>query len=289
MVERLSAAPMRHLLALLLLLSTCSITAQERYTFGVVPQFEPGRIAATWQPILRELEKRTGFRIELVGAPGIPAFEQAFMAGAYDFAYMNPYHSVLAGEQQGYVPLVRDGGRELFGVLVVHRDSPLQLVAELDGKTVAFPAPNALGASLLIRADLDQIHQIQVQPLYTQTHSSTYLQVALGRVAAGGGVLSTLLQQPLPVRNRLRIIYRTRGMPPHPITAHPRVPVAVRTQMQQALLDLAATTTAAALLADVPLIDMHRATLEEYAPLRQWGLERYFISSPAPTAPPRSP
>ena len=31
---------------------------------------------------------------------------------------------------------------------------------DLNGKTVAFPSPNALGASLLMRADLERLHKI---------------------------------------------------------------------------------------------------------------------------------
>ncbi|MEK9775021.1 MAG: PhnD/SsuA/transferrin family substrate-binding protein, partial [Quisquiliibacterium sp.] len=81
--------------------------AQVRYTFGVVPQFDARKVVEIWGPILKELEKRTGFDFELVGSPKIPQFEIEFEQGRYDFAYMNPYHALIAGRTQKYLPLVR--------------------------------------------------------------------------------------------------------------------------------------------------------------------------------------
>ena len=135
-------------------LAPAAARGEDSFSFGVVPQFEARHLAAIWQPILEELGARTGYRFDLVGSPRIPAFEASFLAGEFDFAYMNPYHAMLAAEGQGYVPLVRDGAGRLRGILVVRDDSPYRDVADLEGRRIAFPSPNALGASLLMRADL---------------------------------------------------------------------------------------------------------------------------------------
>ena len=87
------------------------------YTVGVVPQYEARRLRHIWQPILNHLETETGEKLELMGSPTIPTFEAEFMDGEFDFAYMNPYHLVVAYRKVGYQPLVRDVGRNLFGVL----------------------------------------------------------------------------------------------------------------------------------------------------------------------------
>jgi len=229
------------------------------------------------RPILRELERSTGFTFHMVGSPKIPDFEKAFMGGAFDFAYMNPYHAMLAMRSQGYQPLVRDGGRSLFGVLVVRRDSPITDLRELAGREIAFPAPNALGASLLIRADLTLIHGLEFKPVYAQTHSSVYLHVGMGLTAAGGGVMSTLRRQPPEVRDTLRVIYRTREMAPHPVTAHPRVATADRERVRRAFLDLGQSESGATLLAKVPILKVISATAEDYSNLSTWGLEEFYV------------
>ncbi len=246
------------------------------YKFGIVPQFEPQKLYAIWRPILDQIEVRSGLRFQMVGAPEIPAFEAAFMAGEFDFAYMNPYHAMLASEQQGYEPLARDGGRRLFGILVVKQDSPIKALADLAGATVAFPSPNALGASLLVRADLQRLHGVVFTPLYVQTHSSVYLHVALGLAAAGGGVMSTLESQPPEIRNGLRILYKTREMAPHPITAHPRVPPVDRERVRRALIEMGQTAEGRALLEKVPMREVVAASIDDYLPLKDWGLETLY-------------
>jgi len=251
-------------------------SADKVYSFGVVPQFEPRKIFRIWRPILDELEQRTGYSFELVGTPKIPAFEKKFMAGEFDFAYMNPYHIMLGHDSQGYVPLVRDGGRVLKGIVVVHKNSPIASITELDGQELAFPAPNALGASLLPRADLAQ-RNIHVSPRYVQTHSSVYLHVAKKLTVGGGGVASTLRSQKKSIQDALRILYTTRSMSPHPVAAHPRVPTIDRKKVQHALLEMAATAKGQAMLAKIPMKQAIAASIDDYLELKSWGLDAFYV------------
>lgn len=260
-----------------LLLQTGSVRAETVYSFGVVPQFEPRKLASIWVPILKELEARTGLKFKMVGSPKIPEFEVSFQAGEFDFAYMNPYHAMLASGQQGYLPLNRDHGRKLFGVLVVKKDSPIKDIKELEGKTISFPAPNALGASLLMRADLAKIAGIKIKPLYVHTHSSVYLNVVFGKTVAGGGVMGSLKGQNQDVRDALRVLYKTREMAPHPVTAHPRVPPEHMELVRKAFLDMGRTEQGAALLAKVPFKKIGPAGPDEYAELKTWGLEEFYV------------
>jgi len=248
------------------------------YTFGVVPQFDARHTHRVWRPLLTELEQRTGLKFRLVGSSSIPNFESQFLAGEFDFAYMNPYHVLKASMSQSYVPLVRDIGRSLYGVVVVRKDSPIRDMKELANKLVAFPSPNALGASLIPRADLKYIYGVSVEPLYVQSHSSVYLNVAMGKVDAGGGVQKTFDQQPRSVRDKLQIIYETRRSAPHPIAAHSNVSPAVRLSVQQALLALGKTAKGRDLLQLIPIKQIGVASMEDYRPLGEWGLQEFYKS-----------
>ncbi|MCG7985556.1 MAG: phosphate/phosphite/phosphonate ABC transporter substrate-binding protein [Candidatus Thiodiazotropha lotti] len=268
------------------LLLTCSTLAaleparngEAVYSFGVVPQFEQRKLFRIWRPILDELERRTKLTFQLVGSPKIPVFEQKFKTGIYDFAYMNPYHILIAKDKQGYEPLVRDGNRSLSGILVVAKESPYEKPSDLSNYVIAFPAPNALGASLLMRADLAELHGIEVHPKYVKTHSSVYLHVATGLTEAGGGVLRTLQAQDSEVRDRLRVLYKTRPMNPHPIAAHPRVPTEHKEQVRRAILDMAETPQGKELLSKIPIQQAVRSSIEDYSELREWNLEKYYLS-----------
>ena len=158
-----------------------------RYTVSVVPQFAASELHRDWAPLLERLSQESRLSLTLRVVETISRFEAEFLAGVPDFVYLNPYHQVMARRAQGYVPLVRDG-KPLSGILVVRRDSALRSVTELAGKPVAFPSPNAFGASLWIRALLAERDRVTIEPHYAQTHSNVYRQVLLGRVAAGGGV-----------------------------------------------------------------------------------------------------
>jgi phosphonate transport system substrate-binding protein len=252
------------------------------YSFGVVPQYEKRKLFRIWRPVLDELEQRTGFTFKLVDSSNIPAFEGKFLEGAYDFAYMNPYHLLMAHDAQGYLPLVRDGDRMLKGILVVPKESPIQSVKELAGKTVAFPSPNALGAALLMRAELAQFHNVEVIPHYVHTHTSAYLHVALGLNPAGGGVVSTLRSQKPEIKHKLRIIYEAQAVNPHPIGAHPRVPGDHQEKVRQALVEMSRTKKGAVLLSEIPIFRAVTASLEDYAPLRSWGLEEFYAQGRGP-------
>ncbi len=250
--------------------------AAESYSFAVVPQFEQRKLFRIWKPVVDELEKRSGLELKLVATLSVPEFEHELLNGSFDFVYANPYHILRESTHQGYIPLVRDA-EPLRGILVVRKDSPARSLADLQGKTLAMPSPNALGASLLLRADLERLHHVKMAPQYVKTHSSVYLHVATGLAEAGGGVEKTLEEQDQSVRDALRILYTSRELPSHPVAAHPRVPKAVREKLRRALLELAATPAGQALLAEVPMKRAAPAEIGDYTPMRSWGLDAYWV------------
>lgn len=254
------------------------VMADTSYAFGVVPQFEARRLSEIWTPILDELEKRVGIDLRFQGSPKIPEFERAFARGEFDISYMNPYHALVALDSQGYQPIIRDGDRQLFGVLIVRKDSDYREVSDLQGARIAFPAPNALGASLLMRAELDRQHGLDFTADYVNTHTSAYLNVVLGDADAAGGVMGTFNRLDPAIREHLRVIYKTAPVPPHPIVVHPRVPSEVATRIQDAFLELAATPEGAELLAQVPIRNAVKTDISEYQMLRDFKLEDYYVA-----------
>lgn len=261
----------------LLALGFCiSAPAAESYSFAVVPQFEQRKLFAIWKPIVDELAKLSGLELRLVATLTVPEFERELARGGFDFVYANPYQIMREASRQAYIPLVRDNV-PVRGIVVVKKDSPVRSPADLNGLTLAVPSPNAIGASLLIRADLEQLFKVKVELSNVKTHSSVYLHVANGLTAAGGGVEKTLAEQEAAVRDRLRVIYTTRDIPSHPVAAHPRIPLAIRAKLQKAFVELAATGQGKTLLAEVPMTELVSASPKDYRPMSEWGLEKYWV------------
>jgi len=167
----------------------------------------------------------------------------------------------------------------LSGILVVRSDSPLRGIAELKGASIAYPAPNAFGASLYMRALLGERFKIATEPVYVQTHVNAYRSVIRGDTPAAGGIRSTLEREPAEVRDKLRVLYETPATASHPVTAHPRVPPAVRMAVRAAMIKLAKTEAGMKMLDAVSLDALVEADYtQDYAPLEAFKLERFVVS-----------
>ncbi len=253
----------------------------QKLTIGVVPQFTASEIARQWQPFLTELAAASDTALELKHYPSIPAFEKAFLAGETDLVFLNPYHAVMAHKAQGYIPLVR-GAVMLQGILVVNRNGKISKIQQLANETVAFPSPNAFGASLYMRALLDG-EGVAIKPQYVNTHSNAYRQVAAGQAAAAGGIRSTFERESTELRNQLRILFETPPAAAHPLAAHPRVKSSTQHALSQALLKMEQSESGQGLLKGVGLAQPVLANYKrDYAPLERHGLERFVVLESAP-------
>lgn len=204
----------------------------------VVPQFPATEIHATWSKLLNGLKGKGLPEIELVFAKDITEFESEFLAGTPDLIYCNPYHMVMAKNAQRYIPLVRDR-ESLTGILIAPAEegaAPVQTLQDLNGKTLLFPSPNAFGASLYMRALLTREKGIKFVTKYVKTHPNVIRGVVRGEGQAGGMVNSTLQAESPELQQKVRVIYETPPVPPHPIAAHPRVDKATQEALSKAIL-----------------------------------------------------
>lgn len=245
------------------------------YTVGVVPQFPATDIQRVWGPILERVGQAAKVQLNLKFYKDIPTFEADFQAGGADFVYLNPYHQYMAHRAQGYVPLVRDS-RLLTGIVVVRKDDPIRKMADLRGQSVAYPAPNAFGASLLIRSHLAEVEHVETNAVYVRTHTNAYRYTLTGKTAASGGVRATLDREPPEVQAALRVLFETPGAAPHPLSAHPRVPEGTRKAVTEAMLRLSKDPALADAFHDIPMDQPVRADqVRDYQPLGKLKLDRY--------------
>ena len=246
------------------------------FNIAVVPQLPAATTHSNWGPLLQLLSQQTGIKFQLLVYKSFVDFETDIINGKPDLVYMNPFHQLVAYQSQGYTPLVRDDSEQLIGILVVRKDSQITSVAELSGKTLAFPSPNAFGASLYMRALLSVKEGIEFQSEYTKTHTNVYRNVALGLVDAGGGVKKTLDAEIPEIRNQLRIIYETPGVASHPLSAHPRVPVSLRETIIKGLIELSGRNDGKTALILVHLNHPIRADFKkDYQNLNKLHLNKY--------------
>lgn len=252
--------------------------AQDRYTLSVVPQLPQLVLHDDWQPLLEYLSDKLDVEFELSLQEDIPLFERDFLDANPDFVFLNPYHAVMAHNAHGYEPVLSDGSRLLKGILVVPVASEMESVEELEGATIAFPAPNAFGASLYMRALLANKFGLKIKASYVGTHANSYRHALLGEAAAAGGVYNTLRKEAKDFQAALRVLYETPGVTPHPLAVHPRVPATVRDAVVEAVLELQETPEGLAMLAAIQLGEPVRVSYEDqYQILEDYHLEDFVV------------
>lgn len=263
------------LLCLLVLAGQVAKAEPLNFTFGIVPQQSADKLARLWGPILQQISEETGLRVSFKTAPNIPAFESRLAAGEYDFAYMNPYHYTVFNQTSGYLALARARDKRIKGILVVRKDSEIKQLADLEGSTLAFPAPAAFAASILSQSNLKSAG-VKFQSKYVSSHDSVYRTVAKGLYPAGGGVVRTLNNVEAEIRDQLRVLWTSRGYTPHAIAVHPRVNKQDAQALQQALVNLEQKAEGAALLKGIKIKGFEIARDSDWDDVR--GLELKELS-----------
>ena len=250
---------------------------QKPLTVGIVPQQSASRLAEEWGPLLAELSRRSGVPLVFRTAPSIPGFEERLAKGAYDLAYMNPYHYVVFHKAAGYQAFAKEQDRRLKGILVVRKSSAYQRPADLAGKTVVFPAPAAFAASILPQAEFGRL-KIAIDARFVASHDSVYRAVASGLQEAGGGIQRTLEASPPEVRDALRVLSETPAYTPHAFAAHPRVPGERVAKVLAAMVSMASDETGKRLLLPLAFKGLDGAQDKEWNDIRALDidlLERY--------------
>jgi len=264
---------------LVVLLCWIPVTSQAEpavYKIAIVPQYSPVFIYRHWRPLIQELEKNMGVRLEIKTFKNFKQFIDALQNGEADFSYLSPYHLVLARQKQDYKPLLRDADKQLVGLIVVPKDSPIKDVNQLQGKTLAFPSPSAFAASLYLRAWLREKVGIDFTPRYVGTHGNVYRNVVRNFAIAGGGVNTTLASQPESLQKLLRVLYEIPGVAAHPVAVHRRVPAQVQTAFIRSMKSLRDTEKGRKLLMGVQIASPVLANYQrDYAFLEKLELEKY--------------
>ncbi len=160
---------------------------------GIVPQQSPLKLLKMWEPIAEYLSEKTSEKVIFKTEKSISKFEEVLYKGGYDFAYMNPFHFIVANKVQGYEARVR-ATKNLRGILVQKKASQKNKSIDNNSRFL-FPAPNAFAATLLIKYDLVQKYNVNLsvlnKALYVNSHDSVYKGISRGIGDFGGGIERT--------------------------------------------------------------------------------------------------
>lgn len=166
--------------------------AQQAYAFNVLNQRTIALTAQYWNPILTYVSMKSGVPLDLKLAKTAKEGNAAAESGKYDFLYTNHFFTP-ARDRLGYQVLARPAGPGIRSQIVVPMDSPMQSLADLDGKDVAFVTPDGftgywLPMDALLRA------RVNVKVVFAGNQEASQAQLKVKKVAAAG-VNSTVLSR----------------------------------------------------------------------------------------------
>ena len=192
------------------------------YQFAPVAQHSLQLTAAYWNPILDHVSTKSGVRLSLRLARTSAETTAAVMAGEADFAFtnhlFNPERASL-----GWKVFARRQAPRVSGQIIVPAESPVRSLAELAGKEVAFPGPEALVAYKVTYAQLLE-KQIPVTPVFAGNLDGAFSLMLSGRAAAMGSNSQMVTEYAARENRKFRVLWSSPPFNDLALMVSPRVP-----------------------------------------------------------------
>ena len=132
-----------------------------RVRFGIEPYEDPAKLRPAYEVLARALQRELGCPVELTVVEDYSAEVLAMRNGKLDVAQFGPLGYVFASERAQAEPLVSfgDGSGRLTtykGGIWVPKDSPIQSMADLRGRSLALSEPGSTSGDAIPRLALTQ-------------------------------------------------------------------------------------------------------------------------------------
>lgn len=218
------------LLSILLIISVgCKKTEEENVLrVGLIPNENHEEMLTINEPLKLHLEKALDMKVELFVAADYVGVIEAMNAGKLDIAYYGPLTYVLAKDKTGAIPLVKalvKGEPTYHSVIITRKDSGIEAVEDLRGKTFAFGDPASTSSHLMPNAMLREkgiIPETDLEMQFTGGHDAVALTVFNGQAVAGAlneNNYRALIAKGVINEDELTVLLKSEPIPEYPWAA----------------------------------------------------------------------
>ena len=155
------------------------------YRFSPVNQYGINLTASYWNPIITYVSEKSGVKLALKIGRTSADTTAYVLAQEVEFVFTNHLFSPER-EKLGWKVFGRRQTPPVHGQIIVPADSPITELAQLEGKEVAFPGPEATIAYKFPYAQL-LTRKINVKVVFGGNQDGALTQLYSGKVAASGG------------------------------------------------------------------------------------------------------
>ncbi len=225
-------------------------TAQSPLRIAFIAYQNPDQLLENVAPVARYLESALGRPVETFAATDYAGVVEALKNETADAGFMGPLQYIIANRQAGARPILAElynGSATYESHVFVRKDSGIDSLAELEGKTIAFVDPLSSSGYLyplqtFVTADLiDSAGAADsfFRKVYFAGGDEQAVRAVLNRFvdAAGVGQYSVGLLRP-EEREAMRILGRSRPIPSHCVVVREGLDEGSAQALQEALLAL---------------------------------------------------
>lgn len=251
------------------------------YVVGIHPLHTPKRLMEIYGPILEYINRKiTVAHFRLEPARNYEDFEKKLYAGYYDLAMPNPYQTVRASSRLYDVFAKMGDDADFRGIILIRKDSGINKIQDLKGKSIAYPAQTALAGTMLPQFYL-HTHgldvNLDVDNRYVGSQESAILNVLRGHTVAAA-------TWPLPWRafckeypdlaSQLEIKWQTSPLLNSSWVARKNLPSGIVEQFKTQLLSLHESAEGRRIMTRLPISRFESANNQTYLPVTRF-LEDY--------------
>ncbi|MGD8559537.1 MAG: phosphate/phosphite/phosphonate ABC transporter substrate-binding protein, partial [Gammaproteobacteria bacterium] len=144
-------------------------------TFGFLPVESPVALFKRFAPLRDYLSMQIQIKIRMETAKNFTEFVKRTRQRRYDLVFTAPHMALYALEQQNY-EAAATFAKPLKSVIVVRKNSAIQNIAALEGKTIATPPESAI-VTLVGKHYLQENALTAIRYRVTRTHNAAYSSV----------------------------------------------------------------------------------------------------------------
>ena len=192
--------------------------------FAYTPVEDPAVYAEVWQPFLDHLEEATGKTVQFFPVQSNAAQIEAMRAGRLHIAGFNTGSNPLAVACAGFRPFAMMADfDDSFGYemeFIVHKDSDIQEIEDIRGRTFAFTAETSNSGfkapSALLESQFGLVAGTDYEPMFSGAHDNSTLGV-INRdydvAAIANRVAWRMAERNVISRDDYRVIYQSESFP----------------------------------------------------------------------------
>ncbi len=221
------------------------VAKKAHYVIGVHPLHNPQRLLEVFGPLADLLtEQIDGAHFVIEASRNYDAFDEKLYAGKFSFALPNPYQTVLS-LKHGYRVFGKMGDDTNFrGIIITRKNSNINNPSDLKGKTVTFPAPTALVATMMPQNFLNNNGidiQKDIKINYVGSQESSIMNVFYGNADAGATwppPWRALTKERPQLLDTLEVKWQTEPLPNNGFVVRADVPQLIVDQVTAILFDI---------------------------------------------------